>query len=77
MSARQRNLAPSDYWDQHSLDEQRADSIVCWIAGSSQPAFQDVSKLGILGNDRLQTCPAEYQQKVQSWTELLRAHVRG
>jgi Putative metallopeptidase len=77
MSARQRHLAPSDYWDQHSLDEQRADSIVCWVAGSSQQAYASVSKLGIIGQDRLQTCPAEYQQKVQSWTELLRPHVRG
>jgi Putative metallopeptidase len=77
MSARQRKLAPSDYWDQHSLDEQRADSIVCWVAGSSQRDYQAVSKLGIIGQDRLQSCPAEYQQKLKSWTELLRPHVRG
>jgi Putative metallopeptidase len=77
MSARQRKLAPADYWDQHSLDEQRADSIVCWVAGSGQQTYQAVAKLGILGQDRLKTCPAEYQQKLQSWTELLRQHVRG
>jgi Putative metallopeptidase len=77
MSGRQRHLAPSDYWDQHSLDQQRADSIVCWVAGSSKQAYAAVSKLGIIGQDRLQTCPAEYQQKLQSWTELLRPHLRG
>jgi hypothetical protein len=76
MSARQRQLAPSDYWDVHSLDEQRAYEIVCWVAGSSQVAYQQVARLGVLGAARLQTCPAEYQQKVQSWTALLRPHVR-
>jgi hypothetical protein len=77
MSARQRKLAPSDYWDQHSLDAQRADSIVCWVAGSSRQAYQAVAGLNIVAQDRLRTCPAEYQQKVQSWTELLRPHARG
>jgi hypothetical protein len=76
MSARQRKLAPSDYWDVHSLDQQRSYEIVCWVAGSNQQDYQRVAQLGILGAARLQTCPAEYQQKLQSWTELLRPHFR-
>jgi hypothetical protein len=76
MSARQRKLAPADYWDVHSLDEQRAYEIVCWVAGSKQADYQAVAKLGILGPARLQTCPSEYQQKLDSWTQLLRPHFR-
>jgi hypothetical protein len=76
LSARQRNLAPSDYWDAHSLDKQRAYSIVCWIAGSNESDFKVIAKAGILSTDRLQSCPAEYQQRVESWLKLLRPHVR-
>jgi hypothetical protein len=77
MSARQRKLAPSAYWDEHSLDKQRAYAIVCWVAGSSADDMATVRDLGILGDDRLQGCPGEYQQKVRSWDALLAPHTRG
>lgn len=77
MSSRERNLAPSDYWDEHSLDQQRAYSIVCWIAGSSAGAFAAVSRTGLLPRSRLERCPAEYEQKVSAWDTLLQAHVRA
>lgn len=77
LSARQRQLAPSDYWDAHSLDQQRAYSIVCWIAGSSAPAMRSVAVLGLLPTSRLASCPSEYRHTVQSWVTLLRPHVRA
>jgi hypothetical protein len=77
MSARQRKLAPSAYWDEHSLDKQRAYAIVCWIAGSSEDDMATVGRLGILDDARLQRCPGEYTQKVRSWDTLLQPHVRG
>ena len=76
LSARQRNLAPSDYWDEHSLDKQRAYSIVCWVAGASQQDYKTIESFGILPADRLRSCPAEYQQRVTSWGELLKPHLR-
>jgi hypothetical protein len=76
LSQRQRRLAPSAYWDEHSLDKQRAYAIVCWIAGASEEDFTTVTKLGILSAERLQRCPSEYQQKVRSWETLLKPHVR-
>ena len=77
LSARQRNLAPADYFDEHSLDKQRAYSIVCWIAGSSEANFNDVTKLGILSEARQERCPAEYQQKVKAVEDLLKPHARA
>ena len=76
LSARQRHLAPSDYFDEHSLDEQRALSIVCWIGGSSPAELRAVKGLGLLSSERLQRCPAEYAQKVRSWQTLIAPHVR-
>jgi hypothetical protein len=77
LSARQRKLAPEAYWDEHSLDKQRAYSIVCWIAGSSEDDLSTVHSLGILSDQRLQRCPSEYQQKVRAWKSLLQPHARS
>ncbi len=77
LSGRQRNLAPEDFFDEHSLDKQRAYSIVCWIAGSSEAAYNDVAKLGILSEERQRRCPAEYEQKVKAVESLLKPHARS
>ncbi len=77
LSARQRNLAPADFFDEHSLDKQRAYSIVCWIAGSSEQAYHDVAKLRILSAERQRRCPAEYEQKVKAVENLLKPHARA
>ena len=77
LSARQRNLAAADFFDEHSLDKQRAYSIVCLIAGSSEQAYADVAKLRILSAERQQRCPAEYEQKVKAVENLLKPHARA
>lgn len=77
LSGRQRKLAPSDYWDEHSLDKQRAYNIVCWIAGSGQAAYDQIKQARILGEERLQRCPAEYEQKVKAVEGELRKHARA
>ena len=74
---RQRELAPADFFDEHSLDKQRAYSIVCWIAGSGEQAYNDVAKLRILSEERQRRCPAEYQQKVEAVEQLLKPHARA
>ncbi|MFL5844568.1 MAG: DUF4344 domain-containing metallopeptidase [Solirubrobacteraceae bacterium] len=77
LSARQRKLAEGDYWDEHSLDKQRAYSIVCWVAGASEHDYKIIEQAGILGDERLRRCPTEYQQYVKSFQRLLRPHVRA
>ena len=69
LSSRQRNLAPQDFFDEHSLDKQRAYSIVCWIAGSSEQSYREVARRRLLSEARQQRCPAEYQQKVERGRE--------
>ena len=76
LSSDRGSLKESNYWDVHSLDEQRAYNIVCWVAGSSQADYASIQKLGILGADRLQGCPQEFEQKVNSWFTLLKPYFR-
>ena len=77
LSGRQRNLAPQDFFDEHSLDKQRAYSIVCWIAGSSEASYRDVARRGLLSDERRRRCPAEYEQKVSAVQKLLSPHLRS
>lgn len=71
-----RGVDASSFYDEHSLDAQRAYDIVCTIAGSGEAAFNQVKRLGILPASRLQRCPGEYQQKTRAWKALLAPHVR-
>lgn len=65
------------FQDEHGLSIQRAFDIVCSVAGASEESMQRIAQLGILSEQRLQRCPAEYQQKSRSWTQLLRPHLRS
>jgi hypothetical protein len=76
-SGRQDPPALADYADEHSLDLQRAYSIVCDIAGSSKARYAEVAQLGILPKGDIQSCPAQYQQDVKSFTQVLEPHVPG
>jgi putative metallopeptidase DUF4344 len=64
------------FQDEHSLSIQRFYDILCIVAGSSEESFERVASFGVLGQDRLRRCPAEYQQKSRSWRTLLKPHVR-
>lgn len=77
LSARQRKLAEDDYWGEHSLDKQRAYTIVCHIAGADESDYKIIEQAGILGPERLQRCPAEYDQLASSWRTLLEPHLGG
>lgn len=68
------NLKAADFFDEHSLDAQRAYSIVCWVAGSSEAAYKAIEAQNVLSKARLEQCPAEYQQKVNAWKTLLAPH---
>lgn len=64
------------FQDEHGLSIQRAYDIVCSVAGASEASMRAVAQLGILSSERLQRCPAEYQQKSRSWKALLQPHLR-
>jgi hypothetical protein len=77
LSKQQRVPSVSDYADVHSLDLQRAYAMICDLAGSSKDAYQQVAQLKLLPPARLQGCPAEYQQHVDSFEQVLGDHLQG
>jgi hypothetical protein len=77
LSKSQRVPTVSDYADVHSLDLQRAYAMVCDLAGSSKANFQQVAQLKLLPPSRLRSCPAEYQQHVDSFEQVLGDHLQA
>ncbi len=69
------SLKQADFFDQHSLDQQRAYQIACWIAGSSDASYKHIQGLGLFTDARLQTCPDEYRQVDHAWRTLIRPHL--
>ncbi|MFN8218484.1 MAG: DUF4344 domain-containing metallopeptidase [Solirubrobacterales bacterium] len=74
-SDRQSPPALVEYADSHSLDLQRAYAVLCWVAGSSEQSFEEVAELELLPADRLEACPGEYEQLVESLGQELRPHL--
>lgn len=53
-------LTDSAFWDEHSLDLQRANQTACLVYGSDPKAFADLEQ--IIPPERLDRCPNEWQQ---------------
>jgi hypothetical protein len=67
----------SDFWDEHSLNEQRFFNIICWFFGSDPEAYADLPAQAGLGEDRMIRCPDEFAQIQSSWTALLTPYLLG
>ncbi len=74
-SGRQEPPQLADYADVHSLDLQRADAVLCWVAGSSEASFEEIAELELLPPERLESCPSEYAQLVDSIEQELGPYV--
>ncbi len=74
-SGRQEPPGVAEFADAHSLDLQRAFNILCWVAGSSERAYEEVAEIEALPPERLETCPGEYEQLVDSIEQELRPHL--
>ena len=64
----------ADYWDEHSLDDQRYSNILCWLYGKDPFEYVFVASYFEEAIDRLERCGDEYQQLKNSWDTLLEPH---
>ncbi len=69
--------AELQFWDVHSLDQQRVYEIGCLVYGSNPEAFEALVAPDLLPAERAQTCPREYQQRSQAWDQLLGPYFLG
>jgi Putative metallopeptidase len=66
------SLTVADFWDEHSLDAQRAFDVVCHVYGSDPQAYKYLASF--IPPERRVRCPDEWKQISSSWNELLAPH---
>jgi hypothetical protein len=76
-AANREEFSAEDFWDEHSLNEQRTYSILCWIYGSNPEAFTPLAEAVEIPESRAARCQSEFQQIALSWSRLLEPHLRN
>lgn len=71
------DLEQEDFWDEHSLDEQRYFSMLCHIYGSDPDAFTDLAEDIGFSADRREICVETYERLVDDWGVLLEPVFKG
>ena len=64
------------FWDDHSLDIQRFYNTLCLVYGSDPENNADLVEDIEMDEERLEQCPYDYEQQLQSWLKLLKPHLR-
>lgn len=64
----------SDFYDEHSLDIQRAYQVVCLAVGADPDGFGELAQEYEIDADRQESCAFDHQQAADSWGGLLEPH---
>lgn len=65
------------YYDEHSLDIQRAYAMVCLMVGKDPEVFGETADNYELDTDQQENCTYTYEQALFSWMTLLEPHETG
>jgi Putative metallopeptidase len=68
---------PLEFYDEHSLDKQRAYQIVCVMVGSNPVEFKDLADQTKLPEDRQKSCKHDYDTAASGWGAELKPHRRS
>lgn len=70
-----KGFSGTEFWDEHSFEEQRYYSILCLAYGAQPKKLQNVvGKKGGLPVERAKTCSAEFVRIRKAWQTLLAPH---
>ncbi len=76
-SGRQTPPKLAEYADNHSFDRQRAYNILCWVGGSNEAILDALAENEIVPEERLASCPAEWELLRRSTEQVLRPHLQN
>lgn len=62
------------YYDEHSLDIQRAYAMVCLMVGASPKDFGETADIYEIDKEQQEACAGTYEQARNSWNTLLAPH---
>lgn len=69
-------FSPAEFWDSHSLNEQRMYTIFCLIYGSNPEKHSSLLKNLGMPQEKEQSCLYNYQEKLRNWTRVLAGNIR-
>ena len=69
-------LGDEDFWDEHSLDDQRYFSTLCHVYGSDPEQYAAILEDGALSEERAELCIEEYEYTTQSWFKVLEPYIQ-
>jgi hypothetical protein len=64
------------YYDEHGLNQVRAYQIVCLTVGFNKEMFKDLANETKLPEERQDSCAKDYARAANSWSLLLKPHLR-
>lgn len=67
-------IADLSYYDDHSLDIQRAYAMVCMMVGADPDEFGEIADIYEMDQDRQDACAGVYEQAETSWLTVLDPH---
>lgn len=62
------------FWDEHSVDPQRAYAIVCMMVGQDVERFREFAEASDFPADREDKCKYDYEKTKASWDSVLAPH---
>ena len=68
---------PLAFYDEHSLDQQRAFQIVCLMVGHDANEMVDLANEMKLPDDRRESCKRDFAKASSSWVTVLKSHRRA
>lgn len=68
------DLSAEDFYDEHSLDGQRAYQIVCLMVGSKRQGFREIATEYRIDLDRQESCERDYALAERSLDTVLKDH---
>jgi hypothetical protein len=70
------NGDPVAYYDEHGLDQARAQQIVCLMVGTGEEKYQRLAATTKLPKDRQDSCARDFSAESNSWDTALQPHLR-
>ena len=71
------DITDAEFWDSHSLDEQRMFTIFCLIHGSSPEEYPSLLRDIGMPDEESDRCQYDYQEAFRNWSRVLGEHIRG
>lgn len=68
------SMGASDFFDEHSINAQRAYAMICLLVGSDFEKFTAIATNFGLDKDRQESCSADYGQTKASWDRVMMPH---